>query len=474
MAAAAIQPRSLHLIPRDAAFMRGARSLPASRVIPLSCVSCSRIPHTEAPPSSFALRADSRRSPSRGAARVPQRASAKGSRTDSSSSRDNGGAASVRFGMSERPANETSNGAPAVAGSALETSPDGAATLAGTAAQQNVDECAAALKALGRSAESLPADLADAISRGRVPGAVVERFAGMENAAVMGYLMRFAGFKERLLADDLFLTKVAIECGIGICTKTTAEWERRRGMFFTEIDFVVADIIMALLADFMLVWLPAPTIPLHGPATQQANALQRFLDSCPDNAFQVPLRGTEYTLLQRSCAILRNGVKLMVVGTTASLFGTGLTNLLITVRKVMQETLPADVAADAAAAAAAAVASVPLDFTTSIPLGTDGSLDALASAAAAAADVAAAAAGAVPAELEVPILATSLAYGSYMAISCNLRYQVLAGVVEQRFLEPRFHDNKTLLAVLSFVFRTSNTFIGSLLWVDYARWIGVQ
>jgi hypothetical protein len=32
-------------------------------------------------------------------------------------------------------------------------------------------------------------------------------------------LLNFGGFKERLLADDLFLTKVGIECGVGIFTK---------------------------------------------------------------------------------------------------------------------------------------------------------------------------------------------------------------------------------------------------------------
>nr|GMD20569.1 protein RETICULATA-RELATED 4, chloroplastic-like [Ipomoea batatas] len=74
----------------------------------------------------------------------------------------------------------------------------------------------------------------------------------------------------------------------------------------------------------------------------------------------------------------------------------------------------------------------------------------------------------------VPVLSTSVAYGVYMAVSSNLRYQVLAGVIEQRLLEPMLHQHKLILSALCFAVRTGNTFLGSLLWVDYARWIGIQ
>ncbi|CAI5500405.1 unnamed protein product [Closterium sp. Naga37s-1] len=334
-----------------------------------------------------------------------------------------------------------------------ELTPDGAVSALGTAAsQENAEECAAVLARLGRSADSLPPDLADAIARGRVPGEVVERYAEMENTVVLGYLLRFGGFKERLLADDLFMTKVAIECGIGICTKTSAELERRRAAFFPEFDFVIADVIMALIADFMLVWLPAPTIPLHPALAKEATALQKFLDTCPDNAFQVPVRGTEYTLLQRFMAVLRNGAKLMVVGTTASLFGCGMTNALQWVRRELAAPPPAAAAATIPSLDLTAAASFPLDSsaelaatlnpaaaidaatTAALVLDPSVAADVAAAVSASAADVAAAlataaevataAAGTIPPDLEVPILATSLAYGSYAAISANLSYLV--------------------------------------------------
>jgi hypothetical protein len=33
--------------------------------------------------------------------------------------------------------------------------------------------------------------------------------------------MQFGGFRERLLADDLFMAKLAMECGVGIFTKVS-------------------------------------------------------------------------------------------------------------------------------------------------------------------------------------------------------------------------------------------------------------
>lgn len=44
---------------------------------------------------------------------------------------------------------------------------------------------------------------------------------------------------------------------------------------------------MAIIADFMLVWLPAPTVSLRPPLTVSAGRLAKFFYGCPDNAFQV-------------------------------------------------------------------------------------------------------------------------------------------------------------------------------------------
>lgn len=282
-----------------------------------------------------------------------------------------------------------------------------------------LNEALLLLAQAGRSLESVPADLASAIKEGKIPASVVERFLELEKSPFMRWLLQFGGFKERLLADDLFLAKVGFECGVGVFTKTAAEYDRRREKFFDELEIVFADVVMAIIADFMLVYLPAPTVSLRPPLGVSAGAITKFFHNCPDNAFQVALSGSSYSFLQRVGAIVRNGSKLFAVGSASSLVGTVVTNAAINAKKAVNK--------DSAE------------------------------------------------EIEnVPIFSTSAAYGVYMAVSSNLRYQVLSGIIEQRLLEPLLHQHKLVLSALCFAVRTGNTYLGSLLWVDYARWIGVQ
>lgn len=289
----------------------------------------------------------------------------------------------------------------------------------GGAGDKNKAEAFMALAEIGRSLDSVPKDLAAAIESGAIPKSIVMRYFELEKSPLFRWLLQFGGFKERLLADDLFLAKVGIECGVGIFTKTAAEYQRRKENFMKELDFVISDVVMAIIADFMLVWLPAPTVSLRPPLAITAGPFTKFFYSCPDNAFQVALGGTSYSFLQRLGAILRNGTKLFAVGTCSSLVGTSVTNALINARKAVDKSSAGEVE-------------------------------------------------------ELPILSTSVAYGVYMAVSSNLRYQVLAGVIEQRLLEPVLHQHKIILSAICFAVRTGNTFLGSLLWVDYARWIGIQ
>lgn len=84
---------------------------------------------------------------------------------------------------------------------------------------RNREEALMVLAEAGKPLESLPADLAEAVKAGRVPGSIVKRFFELEKSSVFRWLLNFGGFRERLLADDLFLAKVAMECGVGIFTK---------------------------------------------------------------------------------------------------------------------------------------------------------------------------------------------------------------------------------------------------------------
>jgi hypothetical protein len=274
----------------------------------------------------------------------------------------------------------------------------------------------------GKAIETLPAELAQALKDGKLPAEMLQRYMDMSKNPFLAWLMSFGGFRERLLADPSFMIKVAIEVGIGICTKTTAEYTKRGENFNSQIDFVFANLVMALIADFMLVWLPAPTFAVRGgaAAAKAPNALARVFAGCPDNAFQkVPPGYAPFSVGQRAGAVVRNGAKLFGVGLFASLLGVGITNGLVGLRSILDPTF-------------------------------------------------------VPLNDPQNVLVMSAAYGTYMASSSNLRYQILAGIVEERGIEVMFKSNPALCAALSFVVRTGNTFLGSLLWVDFLNILGLQ
>ncbi|XP_048575115.1 protein RETICULATA-RELATED 4, chloroplastic-like [Triticum urartu] len=96
------------------------------------------------------------------------------------------------------------------------------ATTAAAAAAAKQGTAAASAEALfvlaraGRKLSSLPADVTAALEGGRVTGDIVRCFAEMERSSLLRWLLGFRGFSEYLLADDLFLAKLAMEMGIGM------------------------------------------------------------------------------------------------------------------------------------------------------------------------------------------------------------------------------------------------------------------
>lgn len=279
----------------------------------------------------------------------------------------------------------------------------------------------ALLLALGRSLESLPSDIANGIKNGKVSAELLQKYLDLEKNIFLKFFLRFAGCRERLLGDPGFPVKLAIELGIGLTMKILAELNKRGDNFNQELDFVFANVVMALIADTMLVWLPAPRASLSTKAAAvNQSALSKWLKSCPDNAFQVvPTGQARFTVAQRSGAVIRNGAKLLGVGFGSSLFGVGLTNAITSIKQILDP-----------------------DFQ--------------------------------PLNKPQGVLATSAAYGTYMAWSSNLRYQIIAGIVEERGIEKLFHGNQAICGVLSLAVRTSNTFLGSSMWIDYLRLIGLQ
>ena len=375
----------------------------------------------------------------------------------------------------------------------------------------------------------LPPEFATALATGKVSAEVLQRYISL-TSGLAAPLMRLPGFRDRLLADPGFLVKLAIEVGIGIFTKSTAEYAKRGSNFSGELDFVAANVAMALVADFMLVWLPAPSLSFacvaldgvegwvgpgaglgggrsprwprpeecpphllwargsgHHPHTTQplpptphppnpplpspkptaaTNAVSAFFRSCPENAFQKVQAGRPpFSAAQRGGAVLRNGAKLLGVGFGASLLGVSATNGIIAIRQagggiesggracwgVLWDCRerPRECTGSYSTAPQLSHPTPSLPFQMLDP-------------------------GWAPPNAPQDVLTLSAAYASYMAVSSNLRYQLIAGVVEERGIEVLFKSNPAACAALSFVVRTGNTFLGSLLWVDYLRLLGLQ
>ena len=281
------------------------------------------------------------------------------------------------------------------------------------------------IASLSRGLEHFPGDFRRDIAEGLVPLQFVKKYVELQAKWLTRLLMKLPGFRNKLLADPSLLFKLGIEIGIGIITKCSAEYQKRKPHFKEEIDFAFANLLMALVADWMLVFLPAPTMVFnatHARRTGLPTLVFPFLRHVPKNAFQrVPLGMMPFSPIQRLGAIGVNGAKLFGIGTFASFLGVATTNGLIFIRGKLN---PED-------------SGVRADDSHS-----------------------------------QNVLKTSLLYGSYMGINSNIRYQCVAGI-EDRILS-RVFQSPGNLTIASAALRISNTYVGSLMWIDTLRLVGMQ
>ncbi|KAJ3669056.1 hypothetical protein LUZ60_011006 [Juncus effusus] len=288
-------------------------------------------------------------------------------------------------------------------------------------------EIARVMNAAGRRREALPQDLQKGLDLGVVSPEILQNFFDLEKYPILKELThRFQGFRERLLADPKFLNRLAIEESISITTTLIAQYQRRKGRFFEEIDYVLTDTIRGSVVDFFTVWLPAPTLSFlsySSDSPDQTLELFKFIGTFPDNAFQRSGLGNDWSLNQRVVSVLVGGLKLAGVGVVSS-FGAGFaSDLLIGIRRILK--------------------------------GDDASESV---------------------RKRTPIVKTAAVYGGFLGTSANLRYQVIAGLVEHRISDYliEYYKAPFLANVLSFVVRTINSYYGTQQWIDLARYTGIQ
>ncbi|KAK4835892.1 hypothetical protein QYF36_015873 [Acer negundo] len=286
-------------------------------------------------------------------------------------------------------------------------------------------EIARVMNAAGRNRDALPKDLQKGLDLGLISPEVLQNFFDLERYPLMKELThRFQGFRERLLADPKFLNRLAIEETISITTTLLAQYERRKENFFEEIDYVITDTLRGIVVDFFTVWLPAPTISFisydNKDMTDNVDALKGLLGSIPDNAFQKNLAGKDWNVSHRVASVLVGGLKLAGVGFISSIGAVASSNILYIVRRFLKPTLAASQRTKRS-----------------------------------------------------PILKTAVVYGCFLGTSANLRYQIIAGIVEHRIAE-ELSSQTLLVNMLSFIVRTVNSYWGTQQWIDLARFSGLQ
>ncbi|XP_050250857.1 protein RETICULATA-RELATED 5, chloroplastic-like [Quercus robur] len=287
-------------------------------------------------------------------------------------------------------------------------------------------EIARVMNAAGRRRDALPQDLQKGLDLGLVSPEVLQNFFDLEKYPLISELThRFQGFRERLLADPKFLHRLAIEEAISITTTLLAQYERRKEKFFEELDYVITDTVRGTVVDFFTVWLPAPTLSFLSHADEinvpdSIDALQGLLGSIPDNAFQKNPAGKNWILSHRVASVLFGGLKLASVGFISSIGAVAASNVLYAIRRFLNPALVANQRTKRS-----------------------------------------------------PILKTAVVYGCFLGTSANLRYQIIAGIVEHR-ISDEFSSQILLVNMLSFFVRTINSYWGTQQWVDLARFTGLQ
>ncbi|CAH8265433.1 unnamed protein product [Arabidopsis lyrata] len=287
-------------------------------------------------------------------------------------------------------------------------------------------EIARVMNAAGRRRDALPQDIQKGLDLGLVSPEILQNFFDLEQYPLISELtQRFQGFRERLLADPKFLNRLAIEEAISITTTLVAQYEKRKENFFEELDYVITDSVRASVVDFFTVWLPAPTLSFISYADEKIgpnsiDALKGLLGSIPDNAFQKSLGQQEWTLNLRIASVIVGGLKLAGVGVVSSFAAVGSSNALYAIRKFIKPEL-----------------------------------------------------GVGEQAKRSPMLKTALVYGGYLGTSSNIRYQIIAGLIEHR-ISDELSSQPLLVNMISFVVRVANSYFGTQQWIDLARSTGLQ
>lgn len=273
----------------------------------------------------------------------------------------------------------------------------------------------------GLSITNIDQDVITAFYTGKIGLDVISNYTHAQSSFIGRILMNTGnGMKRRLLADKLFLLKIAIEEGIGVAGKLSAEYKVRRDNFWKETEFVFPNLISAILADFALVYFPAPSIDLGNAAGGNNWLTKRFsklASNLPTNIFQVD---RPFTLRQRLGGFGFKASQLLLTGFSCYLISALLSNALIAVRRNLDSNYKCQ------------------------PKNSAG------------------------------VFQISALYGVFLGVSSGTRYQVVNGLESHIFPRLFGASPRIIEKGATFVLRYANTFEGSREWARFAQLTGMQ
>lgn len=277
----------------------------------------------------------------------------------------------------------------------------------------------ALLRSRNAALSDVPSDVLGAYERGLIGLEHVANLLVARANIFSRYMMTLGnGMRNRFLADKLFLLKIAIEEGIGVFGKLSAEWEQRRERFWIESEFVFANLLTAVLADFALVYLPAPSVRL---TTAKAGSgfgtwLANLSASLPTGVFQCD---RPFTLSQRAAGFGLKATQLLAVGFACSFAGIAFTNGIVALRERFDKSYTARTQ-------------------------------------------------------KQNVFLVPMLYGVFLGVSSGSRYQLVNGIEGHIF--PRLFKKAPKLAeeMATFALRYCNTFWGSQQWVMFCRFTNAQ
>ncbi|KAL6773684.1 CPL23 [Auxenochlorella protothecoides x Auxenochlorella symbiontica] len=266
----------------------------------------------------------------------------------------------------------------------------------------------------------LPADFAAAAVEGGLRLSTLQHYISLLSG---GWLTRWLAstipaFRDRLIADRMFLFKVLAEVTIDTGCATVAEVRKRGDEFWGEFEFYLSDLMVGLVLDVVLVGLLAPVALKGRKPRAQTGWIKKRLAALPSAVFEASTPTRPYTVLGRLGCLGVKALEYSLAGFACGLVGQGVANSLMIVKRKYQGAREDDVA--------------------------------------------------VP-----PLIGTALVWGLFMGVSSNVRYQTVFGL--ERLVELTIARRFPPIAYGTTVaIRFANNVIGGEQFVDLARWAGVQ